>query len=362
MRSLIGLTAALLITTPVLLLGCSKTNNVKTDNDTNNIFQKTIGSDGGPVGDTKGFGLYVPGQALSDDVEILLRVAEEGEYPALPPGAVGEVYSYEPHETELATPATFHLPFPDPPPSSYDIHRADAGGAFATTRVIPDVSGSHVVFKGSRFGYFVIVDSASQGPGPGGKPGETCERRDDLPDGTFSPMGGGHTVVDSNGNAVSAGFSSGYAVRDVMNGEITRLQMMFGMETQSCTYGYSSGGSEDLLKDPIGKAGSENFVVQVMLAATAPGEPDSFAPDTTYPRMDTSDEARSALVVFDDQCKPNPPFAEQGSTTVTIKTIDDVGVTGTLNTEDEASGASMTANFNLKYCPLPAPPVARCCP
>lgn len=361
MRSLAWSLATLLVTTPVLLLGCSKTNNVKTDNDTNNIYQKTIGSEGGPVGDTKGFGLYVPGQALGDDVEISLRIAEEGEYPALPPGAVGEVYSYEPHETELAAPGTFHLPFPEPLPSPIRIARADAGGAFALTNAAPDVSGSHIVFTGSRFGYFVIVDPMVPDANPMGKPGE-CPRNDDLPEGFITAQAGQQTVVDSNGAAVPAGFSSGYAVRDVVDSDTTRLQMVFGKETVSCTHGYSAGGSEDLLKDPIGRGGSENLVVQVLLAATTPGTPEALEPDTAYPRTDSADAVRSALVVLDPECKPNPPFAEQGLTIVTIATIDDQGVTGTLHTEDAASGASMTANFNLEYCPLPSPPVERCCP
>lgn len=48
-------------------------------------------------------------------------------------------------------------------------------------------------------------------------------------------------------------------------------------------------------------------------------------------------------------------------TSVTIENIDGVGVQGVLNTEDAGSGASLTANFSLKYCPLPSPPGERCC-
>lgn len=187
-----------------------------------------------------------------------------------------------------------------------------------------------------------------------------CMRTEGLPEG-FVTVQPGATVSDSNGEAVSLVASSGYAVRDVVNAENTRLQLVFGRLTESCVYGVMAGGSDDLLMDPIGSANSENFVVSLVLGATTPGTPDELEVGTTYPRMDSGDEARSALVVLEQSCKPYPEPAEQGMTSITIENIDDNGVQGVLNTEDAASGASLTADFSLKYCPLPSPPGPRCC-
>jgi hypothetical protein len=65
--------------------------------------------------------------------------------------------------------------------------------------------------------------------------------------------------------------------------------------------------------------------------------------------------------VLEQSCKAYPEPAEQSTTSVTIENIDGAGVQGVLNTEDAGSGASLTANFSLKYCPLPSPPGERCC-
>lgn len=50
----------LLLTSAGLVVGCNKTNNVDTDNLTNNIYQQAIGRDRGTVGDVKSFAVDVP--------------------------------------------------------------------------------------------------------------------------------------------------------------------------------------------------------------------------------------------------------------------------------------------------------------
>lgn len=240
----------MLVTSAGLVVGCNKTNNVDTDNNTNNIYQQAIGRDGGTVGDVNDFAVYVPPGALSDDVEIELREADAGEYPQLPAGALGKVYSFEPHGTEFAAAATFHLPFPNPRPTAMQAYRAQPGGTFEPVSGMNDASGSHFTFMSSRLAYFVVVDPMARGIDPGGKDG-MCMRTEGLPEGFVSPQVPA-TVVDSTGAAVSFGMSSGYAVRDVVNGENTRLQLVFGQLTESCVYGVMAGGSDDLLMDPIG--------------------------------------------------------------------------------------------------------------
>lgn len=96
------------------------------------------------------------------------------------------------------------------------------------------------------------------------------------------------------------------SILDVIAQRNTRLQLVFGRLTESCVYGVMAGGSDDLLLDPIGPRNSENFVVSLVLGATTPGTPDELEVGTTYPRMDSGDDARSALVVLEQSCKAYP--------------------------------------------------------
>src|SRR5688572_13029978 len=94
--------------------GCSKSNNVDQSKETtNNYFEATVGSEGGPVGDRNSSGAFVRPGAVDEDQDFVIRTADEGEYPELPQYATGSVYSFEPHGIEFNTYVDVYLPLPE---------------------------------------------------------------------------------------------------------------------------------------------------------------------------------------------------------------------------------------------------------
>ncbi|HVJ17757.1 MAG TPA: hypothetical protein VM686_20185 [Polyangiaceae bacterium] len=114
----------------------------------------SMGTTGGFVGDEDGLGVYIPPGALAEPTVITLSIAESGESPATPAGAIGSVYSFEPHDLTLAVPVTLHLPLPDGDVAG--AFGAAPGGDWELLETDVQLHGSTASFESVTFGYFVL--------------------------------------------------------------------------------------------------------------------------------------------------------------------------------------------------------------
>lgn len=123
----------------------------------NNISSST--AEGRTVTGPDGVTLLLPAGAVPPEVEITIKEATPGSYPAKA-DLKGKVYAIEPHGTQFATAATLQMPAP---PGAKDgdvmIWKAEVGGQWgALSKDMPAVEGGKISASVTDLSYFAVGD------------------------------------------------------------------------------------------------------------------------------------------------------------------------------------------------------------
>lgn len=363
-------------------VGACKNNHIESNTTNNtNYLQAKIGKDGGWVGTPDNtLGAFIPAHAVDSDIDFSVSEADEGEYPALPEGAVGKVYSFEPHGTQFHTLVDVYLPSLSPS-APYNLLHAEPGGSWVT---LPANSSKDTVQAQTRsFSFFVLQDAmlpnvgaggqtaapfggSSNGatgndgsggsmmtmtpPGSGGSGGSgaTCDPVAAAPTGTTDAVG---KLADGAGSASGMGAQDGFALLGTP-GELT---LVFSDAPEACGTALAIGiAARDEQGLPGGRALSQTLSVHLRADAT------SIEMGTTYPRMSSADRLDVIWSVVDGSCRAMP-MPQHGTNTVSITEIDGAHVAGTISLEDTKAQASFSGNFDFPFCDLPTSGMMTCC-
>ncbi|HVY30081.1 MAG TPA: hypothetical protein VHB79_26170 [Polyangiaceae bacterium] len=372
-------------------VGACKNNHIESNTTNNtNYLQAKIGKDGGWVGSPDNtLGAFIPAHAVDADIDFSVHEADDGEYPALPDGAVGKVYSFEPHGTQFHTLVDVYLPSLSPN-APYNLLHAEPGGSWET---LPANSSKETVQAQTRsFSFFVLQDAllpnvgaGGQTPAPyggsangatgndtgsggyvpmnppgtggsatGGSPtggsgnGSTCQADGSAPTGTTKAVG---QLNDGQGSAAPMSAKDGFALLGTP-GELT---LVFSDAPAACGTALAIGiAARDEQSLPSGRALSQTLSVHLRADAT------SIEMGTTYPRMSSADHLDAIWSAVDGSCHAKP-MPQQGTNSVEITAIDGTHVAGTISLEDTNAQASFSGSFDFPFCDLPTSGMATCC-
>jgi hypothetical protein len=405
----------------VALLGasgaCSKTNNVDQSKETtNNVFKAKIGDKGGPVGDINSSGAWLPPHAIGYTQEIVIRPADEGEYPALPDYAAGNVYSFEPHGLDFNTEVDVYLPLPEGRRAEdFMVWHASVGGEWKNLGREESPSRTSVRAQTLSFSYFVLVDGAQSMPPDGSAGGPVMAPGGGAPSGGSSGTGEGGTEpragkagvggaganggvpgsggVPGNGGVPGSGGSGGSAtcmvddtadtgsceasgevsgksgpkpfaamdgfavVADTMPPQVTLVFTNYPMACGAALGMHGSTLQQNHM--PTGLPNSELMSVYLELDDT--GGETSVVPGQ-YPRAQKADQVQIVYVETDAMCKPYLNLPQPAPTRkLSITEFDTAHVAGTLEFKTSDANVPFTASFDFPRCPLEENAAAPCC-
>jgi hypothetical protein len=351
---------------PLLALpACSKANNVdQSKKTTNNITSGKVDEEGGLIGDRNGLGVFIPKYALEDQVDISLRTLSPGDFSGLPSGAVGDVYSFEPHGPLFFTDVDIYLPRPTSSPS-FQAYYSDDGSAWSLVGGAIDVKTSSIHFTTASFALFVAVDATQGGPNvpdggvggqygsggagtampPGGSSGvgETC-----MPDASAKPGGtdASGTLASQTNTDIQFRPVDGFVSTFDMGGP-TQVSLLLSDMPEACGTSIASGDHPGKVGlDPAGRAGSSTLAVVFET-------PVAFA-------TGTYDIVQASHSLFDSQCGPER-VSQAVTGTVEVTQLDPDRVIGTVNLTDSATARSFSGSFDVPLCALSEQPAGRCC-
>jgi hypothetical protein len=395
---------------------CSKKNNVDQSKETtNNVFEKTIDEDGGPVGDRNSSGAFLPANAVDVPQDIVIRTADEDEYPTLPENATGSVYSFEPHGLEFNTPVDVYLPLPEGRrEEEFTVWHASVDGTWEDLNREKSPSKTSVRAQTLSFSYFVLVDvsrsiekpnggagaGVAVGPGGGSSMGGTSSTGDGgrqpveptepmagkpgtggtdgaggVPGSGGVPGGGGGLACEIDDTAdtgsceasgqvagmtgpVSFPAVDGFAVvSEQMPPQVTLVFTSYPMACGAALGMNGSKAQQDHM--PTGLANSELMTVYLELDDT---QGEIAVVTGQYPRAQKADRVDMIYFETDTSCKAivmRPQGAP--SSKLSITEFDAVHVAGTIDFMAPGTSVPFTATFDFPVCPLQQAAGAPCC-